>query len=473
MICGVQCTLLDVMALINENTKGTTFIVDNENKLYGLLTDGDIRRLLMQGRQLHERVEGLANQNFVYATTRESYREILEKTSDAIKIIPIVNDNFEVVDFFEISNRLHVPAAVPSLGGNEFKYVVDAFLSSWISSTGKYVDKFETDFSKYIGGKYGVATSNGTTALHLALEALGIGAGDEVIVPDLTFAATINSVLHANATPVIVDVEKESWCIDAAEIEKYISPNTKAVIPVHLCGQPCDMDAVMQVARKHNLYVVEDCAQAHGAEFNGKKVGSFGDISCFSFFANKIITTGEGGMCITNSAKLNTRMRILRDHGMSQKKKYWHDVVGYNYRMTNLQAAIGLAQLERIDEMLRERGNIEKAYKKILKFVDCLEFQADNLANRRKVVWFVCALINEGKRDDYLESLQANGIDARPMFHSLSTMKLYKKYNTSSKSSKKIAKAGILFPASPLIVNNDVLYELRNIFTNNMGSHVN
>ena len=249
----------------------------------------------------------------------------------------------KLVDYACFDENIHISLAQPQLSGNEYKYLMDAFLSTWISSIGSYISRFEETFSNYCGVKYGIATSNGTTALHLALSALDIGSGDEVIVPDITFAATINAVLYTGAVPVIVDVEEDSWCIDPDEIEKAITPKTKAIIPVHIYGQPCNMDAICAIARKNNLYIIEDCAEAHGAEWKNGKVGSFGIISCFSFFGNKVITTGEGGMCITDSIELNEKMRILRDHGMSRKKKYYHEVIGFNYRMTNLQAAIGLS----------------------------------------------------------------------------------------------------------------------------------
>jgi perosamine synthetase len=244
-----------------------------------------------------------------------------------------------------------------------------------------------------------VSVSNGTVALHLALVALGIGKGDEVIVPDLTFAATINAVLHANATPVIVDIEEESWCISPSEIERAITERTKAIIPVHLYGQPCDMDSIMSIATRHNLKVVEDCAEAHGALFRGKKVGSFGDIGCFSFYGNKIITTGEGGMCTTNNQNLDEIMRVLRDHGMSKTKRYWHERVGFNYRLTNLQASIGLAQLERIDEIHKNRKAYENGYKDVL---SSDYFFQNDLEGRARITWLVSILIDKDHNRELL-----------------------------------------------------------------------
>ena len=305
LLCSQESILRDVMTCINENTKGTAFIVNQEKVIVGIMTDGDIRRLLLDGYGLNEPIANHMNKDFTYSLCTDTQEALLEKFDHEITILPIVDEDMHLVDYIEYNRNLHVSLAQPQLTGNEYNYLMDAFLSTWISSTGKYVVKFEEVFAGYCGVKYGVATSNGTTALHLALVTLGIGAGDEVIVPDITFAATINAVLHAGAIPVIVDIEEDSWCIDPDEIEKAITPNTKAIIPVHIYGQACNMERICAIAQKYHLYIIEDCAEAHGAEYNGKKVGSFSDIACFSFFGNKVVTTGEGGMCITNSSDLN------------------------------------------------------------------------------------------------------------------------------------------------------------------------
>ncbi len=446
IICVEEATVLDTLRIINENGKGVAFVVGKGNKLSGIITDGDVRRYLLNGGGLHEKVADVCNTDFVYARSDESYEQMIGKFSDKVGIIPVVDSNFSVVDFLEHRSNLYLPIALPDLGDKEFKYLVDAFLSTWISSTGSYITLFEQKMAQYCNCEYGVAVSNGTVALHLALVALGVSDGDEVIVPDLTFAATINAVLHANATPVIVDVEPDSWCIDPREIEKAITPKTKAIIPVHLYGQPCDMDAIMDIAREHNLYVVEDCAEAHGAEYLGRKVGSFGDIGCFSFFGNKVITTGEGGMCVTGSAELNDRMRLYRDHGMSRKEKYRHDVVGYNYRMTNLQAAIGVAQVERIDEILARREEIEENYRSILKGLDFLEFQLRDLPGRKKITWLVSLMVNGRDRGEYMAHLKKNGLDTRPFFYPLSEMEIYRSYLFSNNNALDISKRGISLP---------------------------
>ena len=395
LLCSDDSTIREVMININANSKGIAFIVEAERKLVGIATDGDIRRALLDGAGMNESIRAYMNKKFIYAFNPVDAQRIFQQYDSTIKIIPLVDQDMRVMDFVEYNNRQHITLAQPQLDGKEYDYLMDAFLSTWISSTGKYIIKFEEEFPRYCGVKYGVATSNGTTALHMAHTALGIGKGDEVIVPDITFAATINAVLHTGAKPVIVDIEEESWCIDPDEIEKAITVNTRAIIPVHIYGQICDMGRICDIAQRHNLYIVEDCAEAHGAEWQGRKAGAFGDISCFSFFANKVITTGEGGMCITNHEELYDKMRILRDHGMSRYKKYYHEVVGFNYRMTNMQAAIGVAQLEHIDEILRWRYLLEEQYRRVFSKISGLYMQRNDIRDRKRITWLVSALVDE------------------------------------------------------------------------------
>lgn len=448
-ICYQSATIKDTMACIDYNAKGTAFIVDEDKKLVGIVTDGDIRRALLGGAGLKESIKIYMNDNFVYALDSIDAQRIFQQYAWKIRIIPLVDNMMHVIGYVEYDNKQYVPLAQPQLNGNEYNYLMDAFLSTWISSTGKYVTQFEACFSKYCGLQYGVATSNGTTALHLALTALGIGKGDEVIVPDITFAATINAVIYTGAIPVIVDIESDSWCIDPNKIEKAITPRTKVIIPVHIYGQPCDMGRICDIAQKHNVYIVEDCAEAHGAEWNHRKVGSFGIISCFSFFGNKVITTGEGGMCITNSKELNDKMRILRDHGMSRDRKYYHEVVGFNYRMTNMQAAIGVAQLEHIDKILEWRAELEEKYRIMFDKVQGIQLQKNDYVDRKKITWLVSILIDdESKRDKILIKLKENNVEARAFFIPLSEMDIYKDYATNCVNSKKISKGGLNLPTT-------------------------
>ncbi len=464
MLCSNRDSLIHAMKVINDNSLGIAFVVDDRGHLCGTITDGDIRRSLLNDIDLDQSVEKAMSRQCVVGYVDDDYETLVNKASNKVKIIPVLNREGKVVSFFQFSQSVSFPVAIPNLSGNEFKYLFDAFFSTWISSSGKYINKFEEGFSNYSDCSHGVAVANGTAAIHLALLALWVGAGDEVIVPDLTFAATINAVLHAGATPVIVDVELDSWCIDPTEIEAAITDKTKAVIPVHLYGQSCDMGAILESTKNRGIYVVEDCAEAHGATYSGKKVGSFGDIGCFSFFGNKVITTGEGGMCVTNDAELDSSMRVLRDHGMSKTKRYWHDVVGYNYRMTNLQAAIGLAQLERINEIHHNRECYEQMYKEVLKKFGEIEFQKDNFLNRKKITWLVSVLMcGEKERDAFILHLKQCGVDARPFFYPLSDMPIFKSYcKKPTRNSKILSSRGLNLPTYESLKS---VNELRNILS--------
>lgn len=456
LLCDSKKEIKDALELININGKGIVFITKEDRKLCGIITDGDIRRALLKGASLNDCVADYMNEDYTYADNREKIEEVLERINYAAKIVPVINNQGKVERYYEFRNDIYIPVSQPQLRNNELKYLTDALVSTWISSTGKYILEFESEFSKYCDTKYGVAVSNGTAALHLALVVLGIGKGDEVIVPDITFAATINAVLYTGATPVIVDVEKDSWCIDSYEILKALTKRTKAIIPVHLYGQPCDMESIMHIAREHHLFVIEDCAEAHGATYAGKKVGSFGDIGCFSFFGNKVITTGEGGMCVTNCADLQNKMKLYRDHGMSKTYKYYHEVIGFNYRMTNMQAAIGVAQLEKIEEILNERKRLEEDYRRIFGNELNIQWQADSLANRQRIVWLVSALVPSNDRDLLIKTLKKRNIDARPFFIPLSQMKIYEKYTFSNKNSKVISKKGINLPTIATMECEDI-----------------
>lgn len=358
---------------------------------------------------------------------------------------------------------MKIPVAEPCLGEEELKNVIEAVKSGWISSKGKFIEEFERGFAKYCGVKYGIATANGTVALHLALKALGIGRGDEVIVPTLTFIATANAVTYCNAKPVFVDSHPEYWCINPEKIEDKITKNTRAIIVVHLYGHPCDMDWIMDIAEDKGLYVIEDCAEAHGAEYKCRKVGSFGDIACFSFYGNKIITTGEGGMCITNNEELAEKMRILRDHGMSKHKRYWHEVIGFNYRMTNLQAAIGVAQLKKLDEFVKKKREIAKWYAEELK-----ELEEKGLIklhpemNWAKCVYWMYSILIEDKaeinRDELMKILEEKEVETRPFFVPMHILPMYSN-GEKLPVAEELSKKGINLPSSTKIEkNNEIKY---------------
>lgn len=338
-----------------------------------------------------------------------------------------------------------ISVSKPYIGQRELELVNDAVMSGWISSSGKYISEFENKFASFCGVNNCIATSNGTVAIHLALLALNIGIGDEVIIPDLTFVATANAVKTAGAVPVFADINESDWCLCIEDVKRKITPNTKAIITVHLYGTVGDMDGLRNLANENGLYLIEDAAEAHGAMYKGRSVGSIGDLATFSFFGNKIITTGEGGAITTNSEKLTERIRFLQNHGMSIEKRYWHPEVGYNYRITNLQAAIGVAQLERIDLFIEDRDRILHTYKKLLDLPG-YKFNPE-VNNVKSVNWMTCVLVenlNRFERDSVLVKLKEKGVEARPFFYPLSYFPMYER--VSCKISEKISECGFNLP---------------------------
>lgn len=316
------------------------------------------------------------------------------------------------------------PVSMPTLEGRELEYVSDAVASGWISSLGAYVTRFEKEFADFCGTTHAITVSNGTVALHLALHALGIGEGDEVIVPDLSFIATANAVLMTGATPIFADIDAESLCIDPRSLAELITPRTRAVIPVHLYGHPADMEAIGQLAEAHGLAVIEDAAEAHGSAIGNARVGSFGDCATFSFYANKNMTTGEGGMIVTNDDALAHELRVLRDHAMSPTKRYWHEKMGFNYRMTNLQAALGCAQMEQVNGFLEKRRTLFDGYAERLADVPGIRLNRE-AAGTTNSYWMICAEVegaDANKRDRICAALRTHGVDTRPYFYPMSQM---------------------------------------------------
>jgi len=322
---------------------------------------------------------------------------------------------------------------------------------------------FEEKFSKYCNTKYAVATSNGTTALHLTLVSLGITEEDEVIIPNFTFVATASAIKYIGAKVITVDIEEDTLCISPEAIKKAITPKTKAIIPVHLYGHPANMIEINKIAKKYNLFVVEDAAEAHGAEQNGKKVGGLSDAGIFSFYGNKIITSGEGGMITTNNKELYKKLKYLRDHAMSKDKRYWHTEVGFNYRMTNLQAALGVAQFERINELLAKKKEIFKWYKDGLKDIPNikLNYQKDGYKN---IYWMMCIEINgykEKERDELIDKLKEKGIDSRPFFYPVSDMPMYD--NCDTPITHKVYQRGLNLPSYFDLTKEQVEYICKEI----------
>lgn len=317
-----------------------------------------------------------------------------------------------------------IPVYQPSITSLEREFLIEAFDSSWISSKGKFIDRFEKDFSNFTGAKHSCVVSNGTVAIHLALLALGVGEGDEVIVPTFTYIASVNAIRYVGATPVFADSNAKDFQIDIDSVKKAITPKTKAIMIVHLYGHPCDVRPFKKLAESQNLKIIEDAAEAFGTYIGKSHAGTLGDISTFSFFGNKTITTGEGGMVISNDKHLIDRVRLLKGQAVSPTKEYWHEEVGYNYRMTNLQAAIGCAQLERSTEILKKKRAVASYYKNNLdkeniKFL----YEGSDLKNS---FWMCTIQVQTAEiRNSLRIFLKENNVDTRPGFPLVHTMPMY------------------------------------------------
>lgn len=455
------------MLSIELGGQGICFILQ-ENKFFGVITDGDIRRALLRGIKIEDCVKKITKTDCSYVKIAASVSEIQKIFASGINIIPILNNENELVDFATATRFHQIPLMQPSLSGNELEYVTDCINSGWISSQGKYVTQFEEIFGKYVGGSYSLATSNGTVALHLALAALGVGPGDEVIVPNLTFAAPINAVIYVGAKPVLVDIEMDTLTIDTKSIEKRITKNTKAIIPVHLYGHPVNMESIMELANVHNLLVIEDCAEAIGSRCRGRHVGTFGDAAIFSFFGNKTLTTGEGGMLILKDIDAYKKAQVLRDHGMSRDRRYWHDFVGFNYRMTNLQAAIGVAQTERVEEFVSKKIWIANKYNEYLAGIEGVTLPGE-IGDATNSYWLYTIVLKEKFspfRDKVIARLKDCGVESRPLFYPIHEMPPYSIYVQEGQQfpiSSFTSSAGISLPSSVKLTDDEIRFVCKSI----------
>lgn len=351
----------------------------------------------------------------------------------------------------------YIPVSEPLFSGNEETYVVDALQSGWISGSGKYVNQFEEQFAEFCNAKHAIAVFNGTVALHLALIALDIKPGDEIIVPDLTYIASANAAVYCGATPVFADVDPVTWTLDPLDVKRKITPRTKAIMPVHLYGHPAEMDELLDLAKQHHLFVIEDAAEAHGAEYKGRRVGAIGDIGTFSFYGNKIITTGEGGMIVTNNDDFMRRIRLYKGQGMDPERRYWFPVIGYNYRMTNIQAAIGVAQLERIDWLIERRIEVARWYSEELAETELVLPVQEAWA--KNVYWLFSVCVPETvDRDLLMAQMEQLGIETRPFFYPLHQMPPYfnAQGNTLYPVTTRLAARGINLPSSAKLKREEV-----------------
>ncbi|MDC6477654.1 aminotransferase class V-fold PLP-dependent enzyme [Candidatus Pelagibacter sp.] len=435
--------------------------VTKKNKLINIITDGDIRRALLKGNKLSDNIKKIKSKKN-YITVKENYNFLdLQKKISKYKIIPIINDSGEIIDYANEKRFRQLPQSEPSFRGNELKYVSEAIKSGWISSIGKYVNIFQRKFGSFVKNKYCLTTSSGTTAIQLAISTLKLKPKDEIIVPDYTFVSPINSIIHSNCKPVLVDIDNKNLCLSLDSIKRVVTKNTKAIIIVHLYGNTPDLDKIIKFCQQKSIKIIEDCAEAFGTYYNGNHVGNFGHFGTFSFFGNKTISTGEGGMITFKKKEDYLLAKKLRDHGMNQDKKYWHDEVGFNFRMTNLQAAIGCAQIEKANKFINRKIQIFKRYNsklKNLKFVDMVK-KSSKIKNSH---WLTFILVkNNSIRDKLLLFLNSKGIEVRSGFYSAHQMDIYKNFKNKKvdySNSKKISSSIITLPSSVSLKNQEIDY---------------
>jgi perosamine synthetase len=364
-------------------------------------------------------------------------------------------------------DKKFIPVCEPFLAGKEKEYVLEALESGWISSKGKYIEMFENAFASYCGVKHGIAVTNGTAALHLALTVLGIKDGDEVIIPDFTMISTAFSVCYLGAKPVFVDAEPKTWNIDPNKIEKSITSKTKAIMVVHIYGHPCEMNRIKEIANKYGLKIIEDAAEVHGAEYFGKKCGSLSDIAAFSFFANKIVTTGEGGMVVTNNNELAEKCRYYKNlcFPINGERNYLHNDIGYNYRMSNIHAAIGLAQTEKLEFYIERRRANNKFYREYLSELPGIIFQ-EEISGNKNVYWMNGIVIDKDKfgisRNELMIRLKKDGIDTRYFFRGMHEQLSLLNYGCDFKGKYHItdwlSENGLYLPSGSNLSENDIYY---------------
>jgi len=474
LLVTLPVTFHDVLAAINANMLGIVFIVDEDRKLIGALTDGDARRDLLGGAALSDSIthdSAFFNKSPHYLRFDCEISEIWKLFERGVRCIPLLDASHRVVDFSTRARIRQFMVLQPDIGEQEISNVLECVTSGWISSQGRFIGKFERAFSNYLGGGHAIAVSNGTVALQLALTTLGIGRGDEVIVPDFTFGASVNAIIHAGATPVLADVDPDTWTIDLNELRRLVTPRTKAVMPVHIYGQAAHIDEIMEIAAERGIFVIEDCAEALGATYKNRRVGLDGDCACFSFFANKSITTGEGGMAVFKDPAMAERARILRDHGMSPQKRYWHDYAGFNFRMTNMQAAVGVAQMGRVEELLSRKKAIFRAYDTLLAEHPGVSLLPENDWSESSC-WLYTIILkgyDASVRDRLITNLGFRGIDARPGFYPMHQMDPYREFGRGDYPvSSKLSENALSLPSS-FGLSNDEITHIVEIFVDELS----
>lgn len=463
LLINENSLLREAMIRMNDYCLDTIFVVDEENILKGVITDGDIRRKLLKGYKLDDSVFNVMNTNYTAASIIDKRADVLTLRKNGIKSIPLLDEYKRVLGCIGQEVEDFIPIYDAIFDGNELEYVTDCIENSWVSSTGQYVKKFEQKFSEYTGLDGCLSTCNGSTALELAISLCDLKKDDEIIVPNLTFASPVNSAIRSNCKVSLVDVNKNNMCLDMELLLKRITNKTKIIIIVNLYGFPFDVKKLKEIISQ-DIIIIEDCAESLGSFRDGKHCGYYSDFATFSFFGNKTITTGEGGMLFCSNDFKKEEARIMRDHGMNPKKRYWHEKIGFNFRMTNLQAALGLAQIERIDKILKRKKIVFEKYKQLMASYGFV-FNADLDINVKNSIWLVTTTHKKIEKygvENLEYQLKLLGVDIRKVFYPLSSMPIYKSYsNGSYPNSYYLNASHICLPSSP----NLTMENIENIVT--------
>lgn len=468
-VVNVNSNFNDILKTISKNSTGLVFLIDDNSKLIGSVSDGDIRRYILKNKNLKKKIdinEKYINKKVHTIYENDSTQKLFKLLERGIKAVPRINQKKQVFDICTYKNILSFPIANPQLTSLEATYVNKCLKDGWISSRGEFISNFQNEFSKYLGYGYSCAVSNGTAAIELAIKTFGFPKNSEIILPDFTFAASINAILNCGMKPVICDVRMDTWTIDYKKITSLITNKTKAILPVHIYGQPYHISEIVKIAKKNKLVIIDDCAEGLGATYKKKIVNRYADATCFSFFGNKSITTGEGGMVVFRKKNHYKKSKIIREHGMSPIKKYWHIDIGSNYRITNIQCAIGYAQMIRINNLIKKRKKVFDYYDLFLASNKKIKFLPKNDWSTNSY-WLYTILIDDigiVKRNKLIKSLNQNGIETRNGFYNLSAMKIYKKYSkTLCVNSKYLSENTISLPTSVNLSKNQIKYICENL----------
>jgi len=464
-------SLKDAMINLDRSTWGIALITDKKRKLLGVVTDGDIRRAIMKGIPLNAPVSKIMTRNPITMRINSTPEKILKVMSEkVIRQIPLINSKKQVVDVALISELKRIPLSSPDITSKEIK-IIQEVLSTPYLSIGPKVIEFEKRIADYVGAKYAVAVNSGTSALHLCIRALDIKDGDEVITTPFSFIASANCALYERAIPVFVDIDEKTLCIDPDKIEEKITPRTKAILPVHVFGFPCEMDKIMKIAKRHNLAVIEDACEALGTTYKGKKVGAIGDVGVFAFYPNKQITTAEGGILVTNNENIAKLARSMRNQGRDEHSAWLsHNRLGYNYRMSELSAALGCVQVQRIDSILARRNKVADTYEKHLKSLsDYIILPSIANLNKKDIIsWFVYVIrlkpekFTIADRDKIMLELRKRGVSCSNYFPPIHLEPFYVEKFGYKKGdypiTEKISSSTIALPFHNNLTPSDIAY---------------